>query len=395
MERLDNMRLFPPHFRFPSPVVFLFLALAYSVCVEIVGTRANVVVWPPAGKSVSRDVIATEVAALPDGIAQNTNRIAGAESAPVWLSGADLQKKLAQPISIAWTDNPLRDGLTNLSRAQRVAVLLDRRIDPGRKLSLTLDKVPLKNAFEEIARRRAMGFCMLGPVAYFGPPGAAGGLPAIANARGKDIGALPAAAKQQWRQTKSLAWADLATPREILNQLADQSGVALKGVERVPNDLWAAADLPPLPLADRLTLVLIQFDLTFEVSADGKTATLVPVPPAANDIANPKTALRKTPEKPAETKKPATTTADIGSVRITFTVRDVPLGKVLETIAKDPKLNLELKIDKEALAAAGASLDRPISVSVNNANVDEVLKEVMKDTRLKARRQGRTVEIGP
>ena len=38
------------------------------------------------------------------------------------------------------------------------------------------------------------------------------------------------------------------------------------------------ADLPPLPLVDRLTLILGQFNLTFQISSDGRTVTLVSMP---------------------------------------------------------------------------------------------------------------------
>ena len=46
----------------------------------------------------------------------------------------------------------------------------------------------------------------------------------------------------------------------------------------MPHDLWAAADLPPISLVDRLTLIAIQFDLTFKVAEHGKRLELVPVP---------------------------------------------------------------------------------------------------------------------
>ena len=75
-----------------------------------------------------------------------------------------------------------------------------------------------------------------------------------------------------------MTWDDLTTPRELIEELARQNGVEVTGLELVPHDLWAAADLPPLPWADRLTLIAIQFDLTFTVSADGATVRLVPLP---------------------------------------------------------------------------------------------------------------------
>ena len=85
---------------------------------------------------------------------------------------------------------------------------------------------------------------------------------------------MPAAVSRPLLQPKPLAWPDFATPRDILTDLARQNGLTLEGLDRVPHDLWAAADLPPLSLVERLTLVANQFDLTFALSADGRTVTL-------------------------------------------------------------------------------------------------------------------------
>ena len=75
-----------------------------------------------------------------------------------------------------------------------------------------------------------------------------------------------------------MAWDDLATPRELVTKLAAENGVELAGLELVPHDLWAAADLPPLLWTDRLTLLAIQFDLTFAISADGTAVRLTALP---------------------------------------------------------------------------------------------------------------------
>ena len=79
-------------------------------------------------------------------------------------------------------------------------------------------------------------------------------------------------------QSMPLSWEDFATPRQLLSGLAEQSGVEILGVERVPHDLWGAAHLPSLSLMDRLTLLANQFDLTFQISPDGGKVRLVPVP---------------------------------------------------------------------------------------------------------------------
>lgn len=195
-----------------------------------------------------------------------------------WRTGADLQRRLAQPVGIVWSGNPLRRALGNLSRTQRVAVMIDRRVDPSQKFELSLDDVPLGTALEQIARSRSLGVCLLGPVAYFGPPEVTSRLRAVVALRKKEVRRLPAAVGRTFLKPQRMAWPDFSEPRELLRQLARRSRIEIDGLERVPHDLWAAADLPPLSLIDRLTLIVAQFDLTFKISPDGRRVTLVPLP---------------------------------------------------------------------------------------------------------------------
>jgi len=59
--------------------------------------------------------------------------------------------------------NPLRAAITSLSQAQQVAILIDRRVDPGQKLELTLKDVPMESALQTIADRCGLGVSRLGP----------------------------------------------------------------------------------------------------------------------------------------------------------------------------------------------------------------------------------------
>jgi hypothetical protein len=76
-------------------------------------------------------------------------------------------------------------------------------------------------------------------------------------------------------------WDELSTPRQLLNQLAEQASVDLRNVESVPHDLWPAVALPPLPLIDRFTLVLAGFDLTLELDSGAQSARIVSSPGTA------------------------------------------------------------------------------------------------------------------
>jgi hypothetical protein len=170
------------------------------------------------------------------------------------LTGPALQRRLQDTIGISWSEMPLRRGVYDLCGRKQVAVLLDRRVDPGRKVSLSVGDAPLEDVLHEIAKSQELGLTFLGPVAYFGPPGVVVRLRSLAEMRREEIRRLPLAVAGTFLRLKSMQWNDLATPRELLGQLAEEAQVSVSGLERVPHDLWAGAALPPLAWIDRLTL---------------------------------------------------------------------------------------------------------------------------------------------
>src|ERR1700683_2880409 len=70
-----------------------------------------------------------------------------------WLEGESLHEALRNKVGIAWSNIPLRRALESLSKTQKLAVILDRRIDPDQKIELVCDDGPLREALERIASR--------------------------------------------------------------------------------------------------------------------------------------------------------------------------------------------------------------------------------------------------
>ena len=75
-----------------------------------------------------------------------------------------------------------------------------------------------------------------------------------------------------------------------------------------------------------------------------------------------------------------------------MTVKNAPLGKILESLAAN--WSLELEIDDDALQGAGISLDQLISFQVEGVSVDELFEEVARTARLTYDRQQSVVKIG-
>ncbi len=265
-----------------------------------------------------------------------------------WLSGVALQRQLAEPEpEIFWAENPLRKAMTDLSRLRRVAILIDRRVDPGQKLDVSLQGVPLGTVLGEIARGRGLGVSRLSAVVYLGPLSAAERLPAVAYAWTSRFATYRQACSAGI--TNSVRWRGKTWPRhaELLAELGRQGGTEIANLEQVPHDLWAAADLPPLSLVDRLTLVAIQFDLTFRVTANGSRLELVPVPENLPAVPQRDRGLAG-PRVPAGGRTPSPAS---GQDRFQINVQEKPLGPVLRQLAN--RLDLDLRMDEQAIRAGG------------------------------------------
>ena len=353
----------------------------------------------------------------------------GKAAQSMWLTGPALTKRLGAPIDIVWSGKSFRAALESLSQAEKIAIVLDRRIDPDAPVDVAISGKPLAEALAAIAQHQNAAVCTVGPVVYIGPPAAARRLRTLVWLRSEEVKTLPAETAKVWTRSRPFTWPDLAEPRQLLAQIARDSNIELKGLELVPHDLWAGADLPPLPLVERLSLVAIQFELTFTIAADGKTVTLVPIP---DDLAIVRSydggrqpeqlakryaslapeaqislsggrvwvkGLLEDHERIASPPRPpsqpeASQPRDIELVRIErLAIKNIPLGKALESIAA--KLELQLHIDRQAIAAAGISLEQPVSVNASGLTVDELLAEMVKSTGLTVQRTGRTVRIAP
>lgn len=195
-----------------------------------------------------------------------------------WKIGLEFRKALEQPIGLKWAENPIRDAMRNLSNNQQVAIWLDRRIDPSSKLQFELEDMPLAITLDQLCEKYKVGRSVVGPVIYIGPAATAEKLATLAAVKRQQVGQQSASERARW--SRAVAWKVpmLAEPRELVRQLVSESGATLQNPEAIPHDLWPAIPLPPLTLADRLTLVLAGFDLTFEQSPDGSTIRIVSMP---------------------------------------------------------------------------------------------------------------------
>ncbi|HEX4149984.1 MAG TPA: STN domain-containing protein, partial [Pirellulales bacterium] len=198
------------------------------------------------------------------------------------------------------------------------------------------------------------------------------------------------------------------------------------GIEQLPHDLWASADLPPLSVTQRLTLLAAQFDLTFRLEENGRAASLVAWPdkPAiersytsgthSRELAAewqalaPRSTLRvegakiivrgplEDHERIADSRKPAARPTRDGKpagVQVhTLDLRGAPLDRVLESLRK--QLDLQIEID-DSVAQAKIDMRQNVSFKVEQASLDQLLAAALKPAGLSFTRQGTKVHVFP
>ncbi|MBW3600256.1 MAG: hypothetical protein KY475_23680, partial [Planctomycetes bacterium] len=308
---------------------------------------------------------------------------------------------------VTWAGTPLRNALEDLGREQNVPVMLDRRIDPDQTVEFALRAGSLERLVREFAARLELGVCWVDSVAYVGPPETTAKLSTVAAIRRREAERLPHDAALRWARVRAWEWPRLTVPRQLIEQLTAEGGFEIVNPDVVPHDLWPEVRLPPLRLADRLTLVLAGFNMTYRLSPDGSQFQLTPMPETAviaqtypgkgRARENAEILGRLLPEAevtvegeairvvgPWETHQDVETLMQGGRVSRTtassrrtgrtvysLRVENEPVGGVIKALAQ--QMMLEVTIDP----AAEASLPTLISFNVTDVSRDELFRAVL------------------
>ncbi len=280
--------------------------------------------------------------------------------------------------SVHWKAVPLRESLDRFAETQQIGIFLDRRLDPSTPLDFDADRQPISILLGDFAKTLDIGFCPLGSVAYFGPKESVRVLPLLVADRRRST--------PLFKRKFPLSIPLLASPKEVLEELATKNGLRWANLDQLPHDLWAARQLPPMALGELFCILLIGFDKTFEISDNGKTLRIVPIPfesLLATDTVPPEKSETKT--KAAGRKTP------LSQKRFTLTLKDQRLDAVLTALAA--RLELTLEIDKPSLEKKQVSLNQPVSFDVKNATAQELFQKLLSPLSVEYTIRGDTLII--
>lgn len=343
---------------------------------------------------------------------------------------APIQQKLAQRATLSWHCQSLGPALARLRESQAIPLWIDRRIDVAAPLELEIRDAPLGDALNQLAAVQQAKAVLFRGIVYFGPASAADELATLAARVKLTIDKLPTERRKKWLTPAPWSFPRLSQPRELVERLAADAGAKVVDADRIPHDLWEGQELPPLSPLDRAVLLLVGFDLTCELAADGGTLRIVPIQrpvtierryapttprraafdaavAAAPDAVVQWNGLQATVSareevheqlrnalagRPALSAQSSTKTSppQKPSSRQAFTLKidNRPVGAVLDQLAQ--KLNVEIvwadAVSPEARAAT-------TSCDVRNATLDELLTALLKPAGLAFERTEGKIEI--
>jgi hypothetical protein len=323
-------------------------------------------------------------------------------------------------VGFTWSERPLREGLAALGRDTSVAIFLDRRIDPRRRISFTARNVSLSEALKMLAAENELSLGLVGAVVYLGPKHAAARMQGLATMRKREAAAL--AGRSAWTSAEPIGWDELAEPRSIAQSIAALAHADISNPDAIPHDVWAGWSGPPVSPADQLTLVLAGFDLTFKLRDEGTELDIVAVPKdlifeqtytvsgsAMSAIAELKQvvpgatlqakgseriAVTGTAEQQAAVAevlegKQTTTKAIVkpGEKRYTLKVKNEPLGAIIRTVAKE--LDVEVKADQALIE----KLKQRTSLEVKDLTAEQLLRKVLDPAGIQFKLSDESLEL--
>jgi len=192
------------------------------------------------------------------------------------LANARFEQQLEALISTRW-NLPLKDVLNSISETQRVAIFLDRRINPAQQIQLEVLDKTISMTLQQIAIQANAQISYIRNVIYIGPEKTTYLLATVAAIHAEQHRRNQAENTRVFAIGKSTQWNRLTQPQSIVTAIAETVNARITNIDAIPFDLWDKHTLPNLRFAMRMSIVLAGFDLTYQMNND-HSITLTPFP---------------------------------------------------------------------------------------------------------------------
>jgi hypothetical protein len=307
--------------------------------------------------------------------------------------------RLDAAVHASWTGLPLREWAARMTTLAGLPIILDRRIDPMRPVTLTGRGETVGTVLDRVAAETGATVDEVGSTIWLVPLDRTGQAARAAADRQLRMAKLPPPLRRTLTATAPLTWPAGARPGDLVDRLATAARLALDGLDTIPHDHLPANALPSLSLAERLDLVLAQVDRRIVwtdrggriVAIDMEVSTEVSAAPVS---AGAGPARRPEPGRGADERAGGGRTAAgrASKSRDEYTLRlEAPLEEALAALAR--QLDLDVDLDVASLTAHGIAPGEIVRADVTGVSRDALFDAILQPVGLSWRVEGRTLRV--
>src|SRR5690606_26637627 len=176
-----------------------------------------------------------------------------------WHTGRPLTRELARPVNIVLRRTTPRDVVLRLRELHRIALWLDRRIDPDQPIDVQFTQVSLMEALQSFAAQLEAQVAQVGGTLFIGLPESTDRIRTAIELRTAELRRFEGedALGRQFTLLRgtTLAWPDLAEPARLVDDVCQSFQIEQMGNSRVPHDLWAAGAMADVNAVEALALL--------------------------------------------------------------------------------------------------------------------------------------------
>lgn len=184
-----------------------------------------------------------------------------------WISDpAELEQRLRAASRVTWSDTTLRDVLDSFSRTHRIALFLDRRVDPGQPVELDVDGVSVFETLQQVLDQCGLCSAWLDGICYIATAEDVGRLMYQRASLQTALRGMPGQARRYWASDHRMQWPRLSVPAELAGEWFDES--RCRWAAPLPHDLWPAFAGPRARRLDQILLMTHGFDRPLRLDPD-------------------------------------------------------------------------------------------------------------------------------
>lgn len=189
------------------------------------------------------------------------------------VTGKQLKEVLVQRRSVSYDNGALRKSLADLQASTGICIVRDRRIDPSTSVTLTTPYLTNAQVISSIAQHVSATASFGDHFVLVGPEGSTAKLQTLIALNKKAVQGLrrrlDSTTYRKLVESKDYAWERLARPRDLLTTAAADIGLTINNPGRIPHDLFDEVRLPSTTFCEFASLLLLQYDLSFEINEEG------------------------------------------------------------------------------------------------------------------------------